>query len=57
MGCGYGAVVDCGELEPLANAESVGSGVGVFHLVRDSGGDDISSVGDDRTGAMYRHDA
>lgn len=57
MGCGDSAVVDCGDLESLANAESVGSGVGVFHLVRDSGGDDISSVGHDRAGAMYWHDA
>ena len=57
MGCSYGAVVDCGELESLANAESVGSRVGIFHLVGDSGGDYISSVGDDRAGAMYWHDA
>ena len=57
MGRGYGALVDGGELESLANAESLGSGLGVFHLVGDSGGDDISSVGNDRARPMYRHDA
>lgn len=57
MGRGCGALVDGGELESLANAESLGSGLGVFHLVGDSGGNYISSLGDDRAGPMYRHDA
>ena len=57
MGHGDGALVDGGELESLANAESLGGGVGVFYLVSDSGGDYVPSVGDDRAGPMYRHDA